>query len=61
MSKHSAAAMHMLLTLLIGILRLCASTDPVDWAALTVSDNPPLQYKGDVSLAVGPLLLLQPL
>ena len=60
MSKHSAAAA-VLWTLLTGFARLCVSTDPVDWAALTVSDNPPLQYKGDVSAPVNPLLLLQPL
>ena len=29
--------------------------DPVDWAALTVPDDPPLQYKGDVSH--GPLVV----
>ena len=29
--------------------QLTLATDPVDWAALTVSDDPPLQYKGDVS------------
>ena len=23
--------------------------DPVDWAAMTVPDDPPMQYKGDVS------------
>ena len=26
-----------------------AAKDPVDWAAMTVPDDPPMQYQGDVS------------
>ena len=46
--------MHMLVTLCIMLgWNLCVqpatAKDPVDWAVMTVPDNPPMQYKGDVS------------
>ena len=30
-------------------LQSVTAKDPVDWAAMTVPDDPPMQYKGDVS------------
>ena len=32
------------------LMQLATARDPVNWAALTVPDDPPLQYKGDVSV-----------
>lgn len=32
------------------LVQPAAARDPVNWAALTVPDDPPLQYKGDVSV-----------
>ena len=36
-------------TTLAAMLQGSSASDPVDWAALTVPEDPPLQYKGDVS------------
>ena len=30
-------------------LQPATAKDPVNWAAMTVPDDPPMQYKGDVS------------
>ena len=46
MSRHLSTVFWALLSVLI---QSCAATDPVDWDVLTVPEDPPLQYTGDVS------------